>query len=47
MLAALLLPVWGIVDAATRPEQAWTAIRQSRWTWILLQGVLIVVPAWA
>lgn len=31
--------VWGIVDAATRPEWAWQAAGQSKVLWIVLQVI--------
>lgn len=37
-LASLALVVWGIVDAANRPEYAWTAAGQNKTLWIALQA---------
>ena len=43
LAATLLLPVWGVVDAATRPEQAFTAAGQNKTLWIILNGAGILV----
>ncbi len=39
-LAAVVLPIWAISDAATKPREAWTAIGQSRVVWIVLLAAL-------
>jgi hypothetical protein len=38
-LGMLGIVVWGIVDAASRPQAAWHAAGQSKVLWILLQAV--------
>lgn len=42
-LLAVLVPIWGILDAARKPTEAWAAIRQSRLLWILLMALLTPV----
>ena len=37
-LMGLALIVWGIVDAASRPEWAWQRANQSKVLWIFLQA---------
>ena len=34
------LPIWGIMDAALHPDQAWTAADQNKLVWIVVQVVL-------
>ena len=41
-VAPLVLGVWAIVDAAKRPEAAWSAIGKSRATWIVLIAVFTI-----
>ncbi|HEV3363988.1 MAG TPA: hypothetical protein VG795_07585 [Acidimicrobiia bacterium] len=45
MLALFVIPIWGIVDAATKPDAAWTAAGQSKVLWIVLQLVLGILGA--
>jgi len=40
--AALVLVIWGIADAAGRPEWAWTAAGQNKTLWIVLQAVGLI-----
>ena len=45
ILFMLLLPaviIWGIVDAASRPDAAWVAAGQNKTVWIVLQAVGLV-----
>ena len=42
-LLAVVVPIWGILDAARKPTEAWAAIRQSRLLWILLMALLTPV----
>jgi hypothetical protein len=42
-LVPLALSIWGIVDAASRPEWAWQRAGQSKVLWIVLQVVGIYV----
>ncbi len=37
-LAGLIVIIWGIVDAASRPEWAWQHARQNKTLWIFLQA---------
>lgn len=43
LLVLFLVPVWGIIDAAIRPDSAWAAAGQSKLAWILVQVFLWVV----
>ena len=45
LLFSMVLPIWGIVDAVSRPEGAWTAIGQSKVVWIVLMVVLWTLGA--
>ncbi|HSH62403.1 MAG TPA: DUF2516 family protein [Acidimicrobiales bacterium] len=36
-LIGLGLVIWGVIDAATRPNHAWTAAGQNKVLWIALQ----------
>ena len=38
-LASLGLVIWGIVDAAQRPDAAWQQAGQNKTLWIVLQAV--------
>lgn len=40
-----ILPVWGIVDAAMRPNSVWEAAGQSRLVWVLIQIFLWTLGA--
>ena len=42
-LAPLVLIVWGIIDAANRPNEAWVRSGQNKALWITLQAVSLVV----
>lgn len=37
-LLFIVIPVWGIVDAAKRPDYAWSAAGQNKVLWIALQA---------
>lgn len=39
----LVFPIWGIVDAAGRPDSAWARAEQSKTLWIVLQAVGMLV----
>jgi hypothetical protein len=39
----LFLPVWGIIDAAVRPDSAWAAAGQSKVVWVLVQIFLSIL----
>jgi len=45
MLALFVIPIWGIVDAAMRPTEVWTATGQNKVLWIVLQFVLGLLGA--
>jgi hypothetical protein len=38
VLAAVVVMIWGIVDAAMRPEAAWTRAGQNKVLWIILMA---------
>ncbi len=42
-LISLGVVIWGVVDAATRPDPAWVAAGQNKVLWIVLQAVGFVV----
>ena len=37
-LFCLAVTLWGIIDAANRPDYAWTAAEQNKTLWVALQG---------
>jgi hypothetical protein len=37
VLAFVVLPVWGIIDAATKPESVWAAAGQNKIVWVVVQ----------
>ena len=37
MLLFVVLPIWGVIDAAVRPDDVWAGASQSKVVWILLQ----------
>ena len=39
----LVFPIWGIVDAAGRPDSAWERAEQNKTLWIVLQAVGMLV----
>jgi len=40
MVIAIGLPIFGIIDAARRPQASWTATGQKQIAWILVQVFL-------
>lgn len=40
-----VLPLWGIIDAAIRPDAAWAAAGQNKVVWVLVQIFLGVLGA--
>lgn len=40
VIVVLGLPLWGAIDAATRPDPQWTAANQMKILWIVLQLAL-------
>ena len=40
---ALVFPIWGIIDAAGRPDSAWARAEQNKTLWIVLQAVGMLV----
>ena len=43
LLLGFVIPLWGIIDAAVRPDSQWAAASQSKVAWILLQVFLGVI----
>lgn len=41
----LVVPVWGILDAALKPDSVWSAADQSKVVWIVLQVFLWTLGA--
>lgn len=42
LLAPLALVVWGIADAASRPDHAWAASGQNKTLWVVLLAVSLL-----
>jgi nitrate/nitrite transporter NarK len=42
---AFIFPVWGIIDAAMRPDPVWDATGQNKIVWILVQFFLWTIGA--
>ena len=42
-IVGMAVPIWGIVDAAQRPDAAWEAAGQNKTLWIVLQAAGLVV----
>jgi len=40
-----VLPIWGIIDAAMRPDSVWLAAGQSKIVWVLVQVFLWTIGA--
>jgi hypothetical protein len=38
-IVPVVLPIWGIADAASRPEWAWQQSGQNKVLWVVLQAV--------
>lgn len=45
VFAFAVFPIWGIVDAALRPDNVWTRANQNKVVWILLQFFLGILGA--
>ncbi|MFA5892332.1 MAG: PLDc N-terminal domain-containing protein [Actinomycetota bacterium] len=43
LIAMGALPIWGIIDAAVRPESLWQGANQNKVVWILVQIFLGVI----
>ena len=37
ILFNLIFPIWGIIDAAIRPDTVWAATGQNKIVWVLVQ----------
>jgi hypothetical protein len=48
LAAAIVIVMWGLVDAVSHPPEAWEAAGQNRGLWIGLQavGVVFCFVAW-
>jgi len=42
-ILGLVFPIWGIADAAGRPDSAWARAEQNKTLWIVLQAVGMLV----
>ena len=45
LVGYLGVPIWGIIDAAVRPESQWSEADQSKVLWIVLQVIGGIVAA--
>jgi hypothetical protein len=45
ILGGMVLPVWGIVDAAIRPDPVWAATGQNKIVWVIIQIFLWTLGA--
>ena len=45
ILGGMVLPVWGIVDAAIRPDPVWAAAGQNKVVWVIIQIFLWTLGA--
>jgi hypothetical protein len=45
VLALWVVPIFGILDAARRPDAAWIAVSSSRAMWIVLQVLFGVIAS--
>lgn len=45
LLALFAFPLWGIIDAAVRPDSQWRAANQNKIVWVLLQIFLGIIGA--
>ena len=43
--ATVVLPIWGLTDAAMRPDEVWAASGQSKVVWLVLQVLLWTLGA--
>jgi hypothetical protein len=43
---SLVVPIWGIIDAASRPDKQWEGIGNSKGLWIVLMelGAFLCLP---
>jgi hypothetical protein len=44
-LMSLVFPIWGIIDAAQRPDSQWKGVGASRTMWIVLMAVFLFLCA--
>lgn len=45
LAATVVLPIWGLTDAAMRPHAVWAASGQSRVVWLIIQVLLWTLGA--
>lgn len=45
IIGSLVLPIWGIIDAAVRPDAVWAAAGQNKIVWVLVQIFLWTLGA--
>jgi hypothetical protein len=44
MVMLLIIPIWAIVDAASRPDSQWAAVGQNRRRWLVYLTVGSLLP---
>lgn len=45
VMVLVVVPIWGVIDAAMRPDDVWAAAKQSKVVWILVQLFLGIIGA--
>jgi hypothetical protein len=45
LLVTFIFPIWGIIDAAIRPDAVWAATGQNKIVWVLVQIFLWTLGA--
>jgi nitrate/nitrite transporter NarK len=45
MFVLVVFPIWGIIDAALRPDDVWARANQNKVVWILVQIFLSTLGA--
>lgn len=45
LLGGMVLPIWGIIDAAIRPDAVWAASGQNKIVWVIIQIFLWTLGA--
>jgi hypothetical protein len=45
VMLAFVLPIWGVIDAAIRPDRAWKAAGQSQVVWVIVMLLLPLIGA--
>lgn len=45
LLGGMVIPIWGIIDAAIRPDAVWAATGQNKIVWVIIQIFLWTLGA--